>query len=90
MSPPVGAAGSASGVPGVTGVSQRLRQSEKSKGLVPHLDEWMYVCEFDDCEDDWCTSVVSMAQVPALVEMYKMHVSQRHDKKGSAEQEKFD
>ena len=67
------------------------KQAEKLKGLVSHKEGWYYVCEFDYCQSDWSTSIVCMEQVPALVEMYKLHVHQCHGKKeSSAEQEKFD
>ena len=67
------------------------KHADKGKGLVSHGDGWLYVCEFKYCENDWSTSVVRMEQIPALVEMYKLHVQQCHEKKeNSAEQEKFD
>ena len=60
------------------------------RGLFPHMDGWMYICEFEDCQSKWATRVVPEEQMKVLVEMYKLHVEQCHSEKSSVDQEKFD
>ena len=60
------------------------------KGLVLTPEGWKCVCEHD-CEDNWSTSVLPAEHLPALVELYKLHVGQCHTKKKtSTEEDKFD
>ena len=64
-------------------------QAANSKGLAQSADGWCYVCEYVDC--DWHTKILPDGQIVALVEMYKLHVDQCHEKKkGSVDQEKYD
>lgn len=83
----------AAGVAVVPGKSMYVVPNEgnKQKGLVSHKEGWFYVCEFDFCERNWSTGIVGLEQISALVDMYKLHVQQCHEKKeSSAEQDKFD
>ena len=63
----------------------------KPKGLTQSGDGWFYACEYDDCASNWCTKILPGGQFGALVQMYKLHVDQCHEKKtSSADQEKHD
>ena len=63
----------------------------KPRGLTQSGDGWFYACEYDDCASSWRTNILPEGQFGALVEMYKLHVDQCHEKKkSSADQEKHD
>ena len=63
--------------------------SSSSRGLTQYADGWCYTCEYVEC--DWRTKVLPDGQYGALVEMYKLHVDQCHEKKKtSVDQEKYD
>ena len=63
----------------------------KSKGLTQSGDGWFYACEYDACPGNWRTKTLPEGQFGVLVEMYKLHVDQCHEKKiSSADQEKYD
>lgn len=60
------------------------------KGLVITPEGWKCVCEHD-CDENWSTSVLPAEHLPALVELYKLHVAQCHAKKTtSTEDERFE
>ena len=60
------------------------------KGLVISPEGWRCVCEHD-CAENWSTSVLPAEHLPALVELYKLHVAQCHAKKTTTiEEERFD
>jgi len=50
----------------------------------------MYVCEYDSCAENWRTKVVPQEQMGLLVDLYKLHISQCHEKKDSEDGGKFD
>ena len=64
---------------------------EAKKGLVKCLEGVKYVCEYDECLENWSTDILPVEQAVALVKMYEMHVNQYHGKKKSSnEEEKSD
>ena len=65
--------------------------SKQGRGLVARANGYMYVCEYDSCMEGWRTEVLPSEQTSLLIEMYKLHISQCHEKKkNSDEEEKFD
>ena len=63
----------------------------KPKGLTQAGDGWYYACEYDGCANNWRTKSLPDGQFGVLVEMYKLHVEQCHEKKSSsADQDKYD
>ena len=61
------------------------------RGLVARMSGWMYVCEYDSCAENWRTQVVPQEQMSLLVDLYKLHIAQCHEKKTSSEDgEKLD
>ena len=68
-----------------------LEPSEDKKGLVFGSGGLKYICEYEDCSENWSTGVLPKDQAAVLVKMYEMHVNQHHSKKKtSTEEEKFD
>ena len=55
--------------------------SKSGRGLVARMSGWMYVCEYDSCAENWRTEVVPQEQMGLLIELYKLHISQCHERK---------
>ena len=61
--------------------------NKQGRGLVSRANGLMYVCEYDECMENWRTEVLPQEQASVLVEMYKLHITQYHEKKKSSEEE---
>ena len=61
--------------------------SKQGRGLVARTNGFMYVCEYDSCMEDWRTEVLPSEQTSLLIEMYKLHIAQCHEKKKNSEEE---
>ena len=61
-------------------------ETEKvGRGLVARVGGYIYVCEYATCAENWRTEVLPREQINVLMDMYKLHITQCHEKKAGSE-----